>query len=626
MRFVKKFLNPVFCGCVMSLVAMFLFCPAQTLQAEETDIVDTLEKDEAFLYVGDLITLKVYSLTRIALSTPGIVDIVQADEEEILFIGRKTGKTPLFIWDEYGKRKVTIQVITKDLSLIKNRVQTLLDAANIKNVMLKENYYEEKLIASGTITKHQEEKFEQIIDNFKDIVYDLTATEEALVQIDVQITELSTTLSKVLGFAWGTGEITGLALAYPETLPTLNGSDDWFKLGKFNRANEITATVNALITEGKGRVLSKPSIIVKDGEAATFLVGGEIPITQVTTSTEGSSITQNVTYSSYGIDVSVTPTIKNEKIDVDLNVSIRDVDISNAVGDNVAFTTRTATTKLFLNPEQTVVLAGLIKQNTGETVQRVPFLSKIPVVGMLFRSKTVPDSEVEVVISLTPRIIKQRDEKEINALKEKAEEAALEEQVFSSEELEGELWEIEELLIQDTEQEKIPDEVHEEAVKENLEETIEEIVEEKTETPPPEEEVLLQEEPPVEDAFWLGTAEAAEPELEVAPGREEQGSPTSNYVKEVQERISESISFPFEAKEEGWEGTVMLSLVILSDGTVLDAAVKESSGHEVFDKDAVNTAHILSPFDTFSVDIDLEEIVVTLPIVYSQEAVLGQSL
>ncbi|MFA5089205.1 MAG: energy transducer TonB, partial [Candidatus Omnitrophota bacterium] len=95
----------------------------------------------------------------------------------------------------------------------------------------------------------------------------------------------------------------------------------------------------------------------------------------------------------------------------------------------------------------------------------------------------------------------------------------------------------------------------------------------------------------------------------------------TDYVHTVQQKISQAISYPYEAIENGWQGTVKLTLRILKDGTLDEASIKESSGHNIFDKDALNTAQILAPFPAFPLDLDLEEIIITLPIVYSQDAV-----
>ena len=229
-------------------------------------------------------------------------------------------------------------------------------------------------------------------------------------KLTYKITELSTTLSKTLGIEWAagggqgaTGTGGGLNIDYGEDLPDFDGSiGDFFKIGDFRRTSALIATVNALLEEGMGRVLSQPKLVVLSGEEANFLVGGEIPIR--TTTSSGTSTQENVEFKEYGIGMSITPTIRKNKIDLQINLEVSDVDNANAVGDDVAFVTRSASTQLFLDDGQTIVLAGLIQQRTGETVKKVPFLGNIPIVGLVFRSRSTPtpDSDLELVISLTP--------------------------------------------------------------------------------------------------------------------------------------------------------------------------------------------------------------------------------
>ena len=85
----------------------------------------------------------------------------------------------------------------------------------------------------------------------------------------------------------------------------------------------------------------------------------------------------------------------------------------------------------------------------------------------------------------------------------------------------------------------------------------------------------------------------------------------------MQERIANAIEYPDEAREYGWEGTATLSLLILKDGTLASAVVKESSGHEILDKAALQTAQESAPYPDFPSEPDLQELNVTVPIVFS---------
>lgn len=622
---------------LMRLYAMIFFLVMSTgtfvLAQEQTssevlDKVDTKEQFDFYVYKGDLVSLKVYSLTRIAVSNPGIVDIAKADVDEILLIGKTVGETSIFIWDEYGKRVVTGRVFSEDLDKIISRIEKLFADAEIKDLTLEKNLYEGKVVVKGTVPEEKKAVYGQIIGKFAGNVLEFSKVQpnKDMIQIDAQISELTTTLTKTLGFNWVAGS--GFAIPYAETLPSFDGSvGDFFKIGDFSRTTAIIATVNALITEGKGRVLSKPSILVTNGQSASFLVGGEIPIRTTTSSSGGSSVQESVTFTSYGVDITVTPVIQaDDKIDITLSVSVRDVDAANAVGSNVAFTTRSAQTKLFVDDGQPVVLAGLIKHNEGDTVRRIPFVSDIPIVGALFRSRALsPDQDQEVVISLVPRIQRQKYGKEKQDAMAAATSSA-----------------------QTAESTSVAEES---SAPENLD------------APSPAEEPAAPEEPMTTEQDKLLAPEAANTETEHGPsdaaveasaGLSDQpeglelgddalappaelsdtavsapdpdwtlaGDTQANtvYVQNLQQKIAQRISFPYEAKEKGWTGTVKLTLTILSDGTLNDVAVKESSGHEVFDRDAVNTAKILAPYDPFPAEIDLEELIVTIPIVYSQES------
>ncbi len=91
----------------------------------------------------------------------------------------------------------------------------------------------------------------------------------------------------------------------------------------------------------------------------------------------------------------------------------------------------------------------------------------------------------------------------------------------------------------------------------------------------------------------------------------------TEYVNDVQRKISQSIMYPQEARQYGWEGTVKLGVLILNDGTLAFALVKESSGHDIFDEGALNTTKRLAPFSAFPPDTDLQELNMTIPIIYS---------
>lgn len=529
-------------------LSFFLFLGISTWvagAADQPDQMDSIYVDEVNMIRGELVSLKVYSLTRVSVTDPDVADISDADDQKILLIGKNVGQTALFIWDEHGKRTIMIYVYNQNLDLVKSRIEKLLKGVDIHEVKLEKNEREGKIVVSGEVPTYKRIQYDQVIGAFPEDVMDLAKDEEGetLIQIDMQVTEMSTSISRGLGIDWSTGTGSSLSPSYAENFPKLEpGVKDFFKIGQFQRTanSALVAKITALIQEGKARLLSKPKLVVVSGQEASFLVGGEVPV-RTTTSSGGGVTQENVTFKPYGISMTVTPTIRKKKVSITLSVEVSDIDAANAVGSNVAFTTRSAQTQLNLDDGETIVLAGLIKSNRNTAIKRVPFVSDIPILGLIFRSKSTvtPDVDLEMVIALTPHILGQQE----NVAASSSEVGTPAEQQTSM---------IGEDLSQKT------------------------------------------------ALHYLGIPKEM-----------------AQYVSEVQRKIAQAIVYPSEAQQYGWEGTVKVGMLILNDGTLAFALVKESSGHEIFDEVALNTAKQLAPFSAFPSDTDLQELNVTIPIVYS---------
>jgi pilus assembly protein CpaC len=544
-RIIKISKSAGICG-FLAVVVMLFMSPLPCRAQEET--IDSIYTDEINLIKGELVTVKGYSMTRVSVTDPDVVDIVDAGDQELLLVGKTAGQSALFIWDEHGKRTIMLNVFNQNLDLVKSRLQKLLKTGNIHEITLDINPQESKVVLSGELPDYKRTLYDEIVEPFSEDVINLVKDEkiEDLVQIDMQLTELNETLSKSLGIDWTTGGRTGIAPNYEERQwPTDGHIRDFFKIGEFNRTGQLVAAVNALITEGKGRVLSKPKLVVVSGEEASFLVGGEIPVRTTTSSATGTQ--ENVEFKEFGISMTITPTIRKQKVDIIMNLEISEIDASTAqtVSQNVAFSTRSASTRLLLDDGQTIVLAGLIKKTSSQTLSKIPFIGDVPILGLLFRSRVnpIPEQDQELVIALTPHIMRQQEEG-LEAKKKSA--------------------------------------------------------------PDPSLAVLDQ----AKQAAYA-TQQKMVLHYSGIPGE------MTDYVRDIQQKISQAIVYPSEAKQYGWEGTVKVGMLILNDGTLAFALVKESSGHEIFDEVALNTAKRMAPFRAFPSDTDLQELNVTIPIVYS---------
>jgi pilus assembly protein CpaC len=526
--------------------------------------VDPSSEQEVEMLVGEIKTVKAYSATRVAVTDPSIADVDKVEGDEILLSAKKAGNTGLTIWDKYGERSVQIRVYAETLDSLRDRLKQLLVSLRISDLVFKPSKEEGKMILTGAVLSDDKKQLDTLLSPFSDRIINLikVVDETAIVQFDVQILELSKSASKSLGVDWiqamqlreepyssSSSSTSGVTT----TLNKIGSIPQIFRVVDFSR-DAITAKINMLVSEGKAKILSRPKLVCLSGKEAEFLVGGQVPIVTTTTSS-GGNVSSNVEYKDYGVNLKVKPVVKGEQIDTTINTDISDIDSANAVTVNgakiLAFLTRSASTQVYLKDGQTIFIAGLIRNNKSTNISGIPFIKDVPFLGAIFRSKSTTETETELVIALTPTIVKGA---------------------------------------------KKPTSIG---------------------------SATLEEVPPLDQAFPSG-AEESEVEAEAQEltliNQVSLPDSVSSYVRGVQERIAQAVTFPDEAKKYKWQGMVRLGLRILYDGSLTEASIRESSGYEILDDDALAAAKKQAPFSAFPSDITAQELVLDVPVVYKLES------
>src|SRR5690606_11419853 len=161
---------------------------------------------------------------------------------------------------------------------------------------------------------------------------------------------------------------------------------------------------------GLARVLAEPTLLALSGQSASFLAGGEIPIPS-----SGSLGTQNVEYKPFGIGLTVTPTIlAADRIALKVAPEASELDWANAIpvssGSSTslipALRTRRADTMVELGDGESFVIGGLVSRTTMASVDKLPLLGDLPIIGAFFRSMNYTQEEKELVIVVTPRLVR----------------------------------------------------------------------------------------------------------------------------------------------------------------------------------------------------------------------------
>jgi len=221
------------------------------------------------------------------------------------------------------------------------------------------------------------------------------AKKTRLVAVSADVVEISGTMQSVKGFSWNQ-----LFDFEEATIPSI------LSLGEFERKTAVTTRLRLMETEGRAQVLSNPKIVTSSGNSAKITVGGKVPIPIVNNQGVGSQLED------YGILLNVLPTIlpeRNNIIDLQVQLSVSTVDYSRTVVIGTAtapsFTNRDVETHVELNSGETLVIGGLKSSSRNVSEDRVPFLGRLPLIGLLFKSKDVTEEQRSLFLFITVEIV-----------------------------------------------------------------------------------------------------------------------------------------------------------------------------------------------------------------------------
>jgi len=215
------------------------------------------------------------------------------------------------------------------------------------------------------------------------------------VKVDVQIVEVSRENVKDIGIAWGTQNIgTGIKI---------EANVGWqdLKLSIIN-PESVLATIKALETQNKAKILAQPSMTTISGKATRIMIGDRVPL--VSYDAQGN---RSITYIDVGIILDVTPTI-NPDGTITANIKPQVSTISGYAGkdgDVPIISTREAQTIVNLKNGETLALGGLLRQEEIESMSKVPLLGDIPILGELFKARKTQNVQKELIILITPKTI-----------------------------------------------------------------------------------------------------------------------------------------------------------------------------------------------------------------------------
>ncbi|MDP3787367.1 MAG: secretin N-terminal domain-containing protein [Candidatus Omnitrophota bacterium] len=190
--------------------------------------------------------------------------------------------------------------------------------------------------------------------------------------------------------------------------PSSSLSGGQFQLNTLNfKGLSITATIDALVQDQKANLLASPSIAVLNNREARIVIGEKVPYKERTQTTTGT--TETTKFIDVGTTLRVTPSINADGY-ITMMIHPEVSSVTSLLDAGPRITTREADTTVRVKEGETIVLGGLIKQQDDRTRSKIPLLGDLPIIGLLFSKRSIDQSQTELAVFITPRILRSREE------------------------------------------------------------------------------------------------------------------------------------------------------------------------------------------------------------------------
>jgi len=375
-----------------------------------------------------------YDIKRVSIARPETADVMVVSPRQLMVIGKTFGTTTLVYWSQEEVSTTVEVVVGINLDLAREDLRKIAPEQTFEV-----SGAGDTLILTGTVGDNvvQTRLAEGARAYAKGVVNLLKVQKLEQVLLQVRVSEVDRSLAKELGFnflfegntARGLvspgnafspffGDLRGDTLAKTGPNTTFSDAMNIF-VAKPGLFPDFAVFLRALDDKGGLKILAEPNLVVANGAEGKFLVGGEFPIVVATGA--GASASYTIYYKDYGVQLVFKPQISpTGEIHLYVKQEVSELDYANAVilqGFRIpALKTRKAESGLQLADGQTFVLAGLIDNKVSKQVSKIPLLGDIPILGALFRNVRYQNSETELMVMVTPKIVRPLNKDEIPAL------------------------------------------------------------------------------------------------------------------------------------------------------------------------------------------------------------------
>jgi pilus assembly protein CpaC len=380
------------------------------------------------VFVGKSVIINVQErLKRVLSSNPAAVETLVTSPTQVVVEGKAAGTSSLILWDEAGNSQLLDVIVELDVSELRAAIERA-----YPNQKIDVQVDGARLILSGNVSAASvAEELAKLAAPYGQVVNSLTVpvSHDRQVLLEVKFAEVDRTKLEQLGFniiSTGAANTPGVISTQQFGPPTINGqltSAIGAPLQGFTSSLNVTnllniflfrpdlnlgATIQDLQQRSVLEILAEPNLLALNGQKASFLSGGEFPFPVVQGGQNIGAVT--IQFRPFGVRLDFTANIDQENI-IRLHVApeVSSLDFTNAItisGFTVpAISTRRAETELELKDGQSFGIAGLLDHRAQAQLSKIPGLADIPILGQLFRSKSINRSNAELLVLVTPHIV-----------------------------------------------------------------------------------------------------------------------------------------------------------------------------------------------------------------------------
>ena len=356
-----------------------------------------------------------FDVTRIAVTNPEVADAVVVQPREVLIDGRKAGTVSLIVWGA-GTRTQYDVVVEPPVSGLEQQLHALFPGEDVTvsssegaTVLSGRVSSTTAMLRIGEVAAASAPKTQVV-----NLLQVPGGTRSQQVMLQVRFAEVNRRvlteagLSLFLNRRRFAGRTSTQQFAAPEFDDEKAGGlvfSDFLNLFFFDRKQGIGGVLKALQSTGGFNSLAEPNLIAYNGQEASFLAGGEFPIPVV----QGTTNAVTVVFKEFGVRLSFRPTIAGDVIRLKVKPEVSSLDFNNGItvsGFRIpALISRRAETDVELRDGQSFAIAGLLDNQSQHDSGAIPVLSRLPIVGALFKSRSARAEQTELMVLITPRLV-----------------------------------------------------------------------------------------------------------------------------------------------------------------------------------------------------------------------------